>query len=163
MILVIAFGSFFDFVHNTLPFSFFMCRNVYLFPPLDANLTYHELLKFCLSINTFYQQKGRYPIHFHKCGDTPSFVSKNLIINSNQRCVFIHNTNKVTIDDNVAYNTAGHCYATETGAEHNNFFTNNLGAHTKKLWRSNGQSDSAVGFHKHQAATFWLRNMENTL
>jgi len=105
---------------------------------------------------------GRYPIHFHKSGDSPSLISKNLIINSNQRCIFIHNTNTVTIDDNVAYNTAGHCYATETGAEHHNFFTNNLGAHTKKLWRSNGQSDSVVGHHKHQAATFWLRNMENT-
>jgi len=106
---------------------------------------------------------GRYPIHFHKSGDSRlSLISKNLIINSNQRCIFIHNTNYVTIDDNVAYNTAGHCYATETGAEHHNLFSNNLGARTKKLWRSNGQSDSAEGFHKHQAATFWLRNMENT-
>lgn len=102
---------------------------------------------------------GRYPIHFHKSGVTSSKVSKNVIINSNQRCVFIHNTDGVTIDDNVAFDTAGHCYATETGNERNNVFTHNLGAYTGKLTRSNGQSDSPG---KGGTATFWIRNMENT-
>lgn len=45
---------------------------------------------------------GRYPIHFHMCGSSAgSVVSKNVIINSNQRCVFIHDTNDVSIEDNV--------------------------------------------------------------
>lgn len=105
---------------------------------------------------------GRYPIHFHKSGSTFSLVSKNVIINSNQRCVFIHDTDDVEIDDNVAFDTAGHCYATETGNERNNVFTNNLGAYTKKLTRSNGQSDSP-GKTGGGTSTFWIRNMENTL
>ena len=83
-------------------------------------------------------------------------------INSNQRCVFIHDTDDVSIDDNVAFDTAGHCYATETGSERNNVFTHNLGAYTKKLTRSNGQSDSP-GKTGGGISTFWIRNMENTL
>lgn len=105
---------------------------------------------------------GRYPIHFHMSGSTASLVSKNLITNSNQRCIIIHNTNDVTIDDNVSFDTFGHCYATETGSEEHNTFTHNLGAYTKKLTRKNGQSDSP-GVTGGQTAIFWIRNMKNTL
>jgi len=104
---------------------------------------------------------GRYPIHFHKSGDTSSLVSKNVIANSNQRCVFVHDTNGVTIDDNVAFETKGHCYATETGNEENNIFSYNLGASVKPLTKSNGQSDSVPG-HGKGTSIFWIRNMKNT-
>lgn len=89
-------------------------------------------------------------------------MSKNVITNSNQRCVLIHGTNGVTVEDNVAWNTSGHCYATETGSEINNVFKDNLGSRTKLLQFHNTQSDSK-GFWtgKHQAATFWVRNMDN--
>lgn len=43
---------------------------------------------------------------------------------------------------NVAFDTSGHCFATETENEENNIFTGNLGAATKRLTSSNGQSDS---------------------
>ena len=105
---------------------------------------------------------GRYPIHFHVCGDTESLVSKNVIYDSNQRCIFIHNTNKVTVDDNVADKTRGHCYATETGAEENNIFSKNLASRTRDLRRPNGQSDSPGDFHN-EASSFWIRNLKNTL
>mmetsp|Transcript_6627 Transcript_6627/g.12509 ORF Transcript_6627/g.12509 Transcript_6627/m.12509 type:complete len:518 (-) Transcript_6627:1195-2748(-) len=108
---------------------------------------------------------GRYPIHFHMSGSTPSGtnsrVSKNVITNSNQRCVFIHNTNGVQVIDNVAYNTRGHCYATETGNERYNRFENNLGARTRLLGAWNGQSDSLNFQTKHIAATYWVRSMKN--
>jgi len=104
---------------------------------------------------------GRYPIHFHKCNDTPSLVSKNVIRDSHQRCIFIHDTNQVTVDDNVAFSTRGHCYATETGNEHDNVFTNNLAMETKKLLVSGtGQSDDPA--KQLQNAAFWIRNMMNT-
>ena len=62
----------------------------------------------------------------------------------------------------IAYNTKGHCYATETGNERNNRFIRNLGARTRKLDFANGQSDSP-GFRPphHIAATFWVRSMMN--
>lgn len=105
---------------------------------------------------------GRYPIHFHMCGPSPgSIVAKNVIADSNQRCVFIHGTDQVTVEDNVAHNTLGHCYATETGNESNNKFLNNLAARTKKLHKSNGQSDSPNFMEKHIAASFWVRSAMN--
>lgn len=117
-----------------------------------------------IKINNFGQGGilGRYPIHFHMSDNSPSFVTKNVIVNSNQRCVVIHNTNGVTIDNNVAHDTHGHCYVTESGIEVNNIFKHNLGAKTRKLNFSNGQSDSNDFWDgKHQAATFWVRNMMN--
>lgn len=109
---------------------------------------------------------GRYPIHFHKSDDTHSLVSKNVIRDSHQRCVFIHNTNFVTIDNNVAHNIRGHCYATETGIEHGNAFTKNLAVAAHKLTVSgNGQSDDPVKANTGSAsgnAVFWIRNMMNT-
>ena len=55
------------------------------------------------------------------CGDTTgSIIAKNVITNSLQRCVVIHGTHGVTIDDNVAYKTRGHCYVLEDGSEVDN-------------------------------------------
>ena len=105
---------------------------------------------------------GRYPVHFHLCGDTASLVSKNVVRNSNQRCYVVHDTNHVTIDDNVAYDTKGHCFITETGSEVFNTFSNNLGAFNKKLQVGFGQSDTPNHTPgKHEVAIFWFRNMMN--
>ena len=106
---------------------------------------------------------GRYPIHFHMCGSSDSsVVSKNVIADSNQRCVFIHNTNEVTVEDNVSHNTRGHCYATETGDERNNKFLSNLAVRTRKLHKWNGQSDSPLFIdNKHIASSFWIRSALN--
>lgn len=106
---------------------------------------------------------GRYPIHFHMCdSSTGSVVEKNVIADSNQRCVFIHNTNEVTVKDNVSHNTRGHCYATETGDERNNKFLGNLAVRTRKLHKWNGQSDSPQFMdNKHISASFWVRSAMN--
>ena len=59
---------------------------------------------------------GRYPIHFHmsECvhGST---VAKNVIWKSNQRCFVVHGTHNLTLSENVAYDTRGHCYMLEDG------------------------------------------------
>lgn len=47
-----------------------------------------------------------------------------------QRCIVIHASHNLTIDSNVAYNTAGHCFLLEEGGESNNTFINNIGAMT---------------------------------
>lgn len=81
---------------------------------------------------------GRYPLHFHVCGDQTrrSVVRKNLIMNSKQRCIVIHATFNATIDNNVAYNTSGHCFMTEEGSETGNTFIRNLGLRTKAVGRT---------------------------
>ena len=74
----------------------------------------------------------------------------------------MHGTNGVLIEDNVAFDTFGHCYMTEDGVERSNSFLRNLGAHTKDASRL--VSDAS---NRHESddnsATFWMTNMENYL
>jgi hypothetical protein len=79
---------------------------------------------------------GRYPIHFHLCGNVKgSVVARNSIRASNQRCVVVHGSHNVTIAANVAFDTKGHCFMTEDGGEVDNIFDRNLGAKTEPATR----------------------------
>jgi hypothetical protein len=52
---------------------------------------------------------GRYPIHFHMSSNVPgSIVRKNAIRESKQRCVVIHGTHDVLVEENVAMDSYGH-------------------------------------------------------
>lgn len=116
-----------------------------------------------IELKNFGQQGllGRYPIHFHFSDDVPgSLVRKNSIRQSNQRCVVVHGTNKLRIEENVAFDTKGHCYMTEDGIETGNEFIRNLGAKTgvperlipeSKIWNNGIETDNAP-------ATFWITN-----
>ena len=100
---------------------------------------------------------GRYPIHFHFCNDVAgSIVSKNTIRQSNQRCVVVHGTNKLRIEENVAYDTKGHCYMTEDGMETNNQFIRNLGAQTGKPLKVIPNQITKGIETDHEPATFWI-------
>lgn len=79
-------------------------------------------------LTLFTGEIGRYPIHFHLSRSVDgSIISRNSIRNSNQRCVVVHGTNKLLVQENVAYNTSGHCYILEDGGEIENRFVRNLG------------------------------------
>lgn len=100
-------------------------------------------------------------MHMHLSAWSPSRIAQNVIVSSNQRCIMIHETNGVTVDNNVCYDHKGHGIATEVGSEQNNVFKYNLVARTKLLWSDNGQSDSKGVHDKHQAASYWIRNFNN--
>ena len=78
---------------------------------------------------------GSYPIHFHMALDVSD---KNPVIKSNSihdtfsRCVTIHGTSGVRVEDNVAVDHYGHCYFLEDGCEQNTVFDHNLGLGTRK-------------------------------
>ncbi|CAI7846909.1 unnamed protein product, partial [Closterium sp. NIES-53] len=76
---------------------------------------------------------GRYNIHFHVCGDDGgrSVVRKNVMHDSKQRCVVVHTTFNLTVEENVAYHTRGHCFMVEEGGETDNTFLRNLGIWTR--------------------------------
>ena len=76
--------------------------------------------------------------------------------NSNQRCIVIHVTNSVLVENNVAFNTFGHCFITENGGEINNTFKENLGSHTKMQSMGIGASDL-------DCSTFWVTSPRNHL
>jgi hypothetical protein len=129
-------------------------------------------------------QKGmlaRYPIHFHHGNEavippgvrrlntignpqgtveTPLWIIKNNAIHDNyQRCITIHDTNNVTLYNNVGYNTFGHCYFLEDGAEELNTLDSNLGIYVKSV--PNGDSLQLIA-SDNTASIFWITNPNNT-
>ncbi len=75
---------------------------------------------------------ARYPIHWHLIGDAPGQYIKNASLHDNyNRCVTVHGTNFLRVENNVTYNTVGHCFFLEDGIEHGNEFIKNLAIQTK--------------------------------
>jgi len=77
-------------------------------------------------------QLARYPIHWHLVGDAKGQYIKNAAIHDTyNRCVTVHGTNDVRVENNVTYNTVGHCFFLEDGIEHGNQFVHNLAIQIK--------------------------------
>ena len=75
---------------------------------------------------------ARYPIHWHLVGDAKGQYIRNASIHDTyNRCVTMHGTNFLRVENNVTYNTVGHCFFLEDGVEHGNEFVHNLGIMTK--------------------------------
>ena len=75
---------------------------------------------------------ARYPIHWHLVGDAKGQYIKNASIHDTyNRCVTVHGTNFLRVENNVTYNTVGHCFFLEDGAEHGNQFVRNLAIQVK--------------------------------
>jgi len=122
---------------------------------------------------------ARYPIHWHLVGDAKGQYIKNAAIHDTyNRCVTVHGTNYLQVENNVTYNTVGHCFFMEDGIEHGNQFVHNLGietkCHTSKPCvptnlaaagegpRANGQQSKDVLLPSdNTASTFWITNPDN--
>src|SRR5215468_9222763 len=75
---------------------------------------------------------ARYPIHWHLVGDAKGQYIRNAAIHDTySRCVTVHGTNFLRVENNVTYNTVGHCFFMEDGIEHGNQFVKNLAIQTK--------------------------------
>ncbi len=76
---------------------------------------------------------ARYPIHWHLVGDggQGQYIKNSAIHDSYNRCVTVHGTNFLHVENNVTYNTVGHCFFLEDGAEHGNQFVHNLAIQIK--------------------------------
>ncbi|HKV55621.1 MAG TPA: hypothetical protein VJN94_13380, partial [Candidatus Binataceae bacterium] len=74
-------------------------------------------------------QLGSYPIHFHMDGaiTQPTLVNANSIHHSYNKCITVHMTSNVTIQNNVCARIVGHIFYEELGSETNVSFLNNLG------------------------------------
>nr|KAF6433082.1 cell migration inducing hyaluronidase 2 [Molossus molossus] len=85
------------------------------------------------------QQLGRYPIHFHLCGDVDykggyrhrTSVDGLSIHHSFSRCITVHGTDGLLIKDTIGFDTLGHCFFLEDGVEQRNTLFHNLGLLTK--------------------------------
>ena len=75
---------------------------------------------------------ARYPIHWHLDGDADGqYIQNSAIHDTYSRCVTVHGTNNLRVENNVTYNTVGHCFFLEDGIEHGNHFIRNLAIQTK--------------------------------
>src|SRR5271170_5759792 len=76
---------------------------------------------------------ARYPIHWHLVGDggQGQYIRNSAIHDTYNRCVTVHGTNFLRVENNVTYNTVGHCFFLEDGAEHGNQFVHNLAIQVK--------------------------------
>jgi len=124
---------------------------------------------------------ARYPIHWHILGDGQGqYIENSSIHDTYSRCVTVHGTNNLRVENNVTYNTVGHCYFMEDAVEHGNQFIHNLGMMTKchpdgkpcvstNLGpagsagpRANGQNAKDILLPSdNTASTFWITNPDN--
>jgi hypothetical protein len=75
---------------------------------------------------------ARYPIHWHIGGEGQGqYVENSSIHDTYSRCVTVHGTNNVRVENNVTFNTVGHCFFLEDAVETGNKFIRNLGILTK--------------------------------
>lgn len=99
----------------------------------------------------------RYPVHFHMDGAAPdSYLKNSSIHHTYNRCVTIHGTRQLRVQNNVCYDHLGHGYFLEDGAETDNVITNNLGILTRAVENGLLGSDE-------RPATFWITNPDNVI
>jgi hypothetical protein len=121
---------------------------------------------------------ARYPIHWHILGDGQGqYIQNSSIHDTYSRCVTVHGTNNLRIQNNVTYNTVGHCYFMEDAVETGNQFIHNLGMVTKchpdgkpcvptnlTLAHQSAEGQKARDIlipSDNTASTFWITNPDN--
>ena len=129
---------------------------------------------------------ARYPIHWHLAGDVRGQYIRNASIHDTyNRCVTVHGTHNLRVENNVTYNTVGHCFFLEDGIETGNQYVRNLGIQTKchpvkpcvptnlaasgmtgaggsGAARNSGQDSKDVLLPSdNTASTFWITNPDN--
>jgi hypothetical protein len=129
---------------------------------------------------------ARYPIHWHLVGDAGAgqYVRNAAIHDTYNRCVTVHGTNYLQVENNVTYNTVGHCFFMEDGMETGNEYISNLAIQTKchmslpcdptnlgpfgaspdgLNFKTTGQDFPEILIPSdNTASSFWITNPENT-
>jgi hypothetical protein len=104
---------------------------------------------------------GRYPLHYHLCGDTMrgSYVNGVSIWDSTNRWLAIHGTNYLMVRDNVGYKSKGHGFFLEDGTEVYNVLDRNLAVGARP---ARPLPKQVLGFDHNDGAGFWWANSLNT-
>ncbi|GAA0277569.1 hypothetical protein GCM10009127_17970 [Alteraurantiacibacter aestuarii] len=132
---------------------------------------------------------ARYPLHFHVLGEGAGQYIRNASIHDTfNRCVTVHGTNNLRVENNVTFNTVGHCFFMEDGIETGNEFIRNLAIQTKchptldcvpTNLAANGERDPRaadpaayreMSFHSgntllpsdNTVSSFWITNPDNS-
>jgi len=117
-------------------------------------------------------------MHWHIAGDAKGQYFENSSIHDTySRCLTVHGTNDVLVENNVTFNSVGHCFFLEDAVEHGNQFVHNLGILTKchpdgkpcvptdlTLAHQSPAGQSAKDIlipSDNTASTFWITNPDN--
>ena len=134
-----------------------------------------------------HMELARYPIHWHINGDAQGqYIRNSAIHDTFNRCVTVHGTDNLRIENNVTYNNVGHCFFMEDGIETGNEFVRNLAIQTKchptmdcvpvnlapngEIDAENRQALRQISFSgehtllpsDNTAASYWITNPDNT-
>lgn len=122
---------------------------------------------------------ARYPMHWHIVGDAKGQYFENSSIHDTySRCLTVHGTNDLLIENNVTYNNVGHCFFLEDAVEHGNQIVHNLAILTKchpdgkpceptdlSLAHQSNAGQSAKDIlipSDNTASSFWITNPDNS-
>ncbi len=98
---------------------------------------------------------GAAPLEFDRTGSAAdSYFKKSAIDGSGNRCVDLRQTNALTVEDVVAYDVAGHCFAAGSGLETKNVFRHDLAVKVGKGSAASGDETPAA---------FFFRNPDNAV
>ena len=121
---------------------------------------------------------ARYPIHWHIDGNGQGqYIQNSSIHDTYSRCVTVHGTDNVRVENNVTFNTVGHCFFLEDAVETGNQFVHNLAILTKchpddkpcvptdlSLAHQSTAGQSAKDIlipSDNTAASYWITNPDN--
>ena len=119
---------------------------------------------------------AKYPFHMHMmygAGGQRSYFQQLACVHCYYRCYTVHGTNDTLVRKNVAFNTSGHTYYLEDGAEMNNVLEFNLAAFIHPIGKpAAGGAQSGESFTEdegailpadHTASGFYIPNPYNRL
>ncbi len=106
-------------------------------------------------------QVARYPVHWHLLGDNArgQYIRNSSIHDSFNRCVTIHASNGIKVQNNVTFNTPGHCIFLEDGAEIDNLIENNLLVST--LTPADGKAILPTDQEFPGPSSYWITHPKN--
>jgi cell migration-inducing and hyaluronan-binding protein len=120
-------------------------------------------------------------MHWHLLGEGQGqYIQNSAIHDTYSRCVTVHGTNNVRVENNVTFNTVGHCFFLEDAVETGNQFVHNLGIQTKchptlqcepthlgpaglalRSSAAGQKSEHILLPSDNTASTFWITNPDN--
>jgi G8 domain len=100
---------------------------------------------------------GRYPIHWHTVGNgIGQYVKNSSISRSNNRCMVVHATDNVRLENNVCFEVKGHGIFLEEGSETGSVITGNL------MVKAEQPSDAQRLLPSEASpASYWISNPDN--
>jgi hypothetical protein len=118
-------------------------------------------------------KNGRYPVHFHGLSYTvegatlsdasEQFVRNASIWNSQNRCIVLHGTNGVALQNNICYNIVGHAIFLEDGVERRNLIERNLVLKVRNPAKGKQLLTHEGAIFSGGSSGFWITHPDNVL